>query len=93
MATLELTQVYLDPQQKQALAAKARAEGVKVSELIRDAVDTYLAGITGEELELLDSATRRAADDLAAMARRLDETNGKLDAAFAEIERLRKEAA
>jgi hypothetical protein len=93
MATLQLTQVYLEPAQKKALGQKAKARGVKVSEVIRDAVDTYLAGVTSEELLLLDRATARAAEDFAAMGKQLDETNEKLDKTFAKIAVLRNRAA
>lgn len=55
MATLQLTQVYLDPKQKAALSKKAKAAKVGVSEVIRDAIDAYLAGITVDELRLLES--------------------------------------
>lgn len=93
MATLQLTQVYLEPDQKKALSAKAKTQGVKLSEVIRDAVDTYLAGVTSEELKLLDAATRKAAEDFDAMSKQLDTTNAKLDRALAEIARLRRKAA
>ena len=91
MATRQLTQVYLEPAQKKALQARARAKGTKVSEEIRSAVNAYLAGITPEELELLDSASREAAKELQAMTEALDKTNRKLDAVFAELERIHAE--
>lgn len=93
MATLQLTQVYLEPTQKKAISAKAKSLGVKPSELIREAVDTYLAGMTAEELVLLDHASRQAADEFAAMSKQLDATNARLDRAFKEIEALRRKAA
>lgn len=93
MATLQLTQVYLEPGQKAALSKKAKTARVGVSEVIREAVDTYLAGITADELRLLDSATRQAAVELDAMARQLHETNNKLDRAFRTIEAMRRERA
>lgn len=93
MASLQLTQVYLEPGQKKALGVKAKSMGVKLSVLIREAVDTYLAGVTSEELMLLDRATKQAADDFTAMCAQLDNTNAHLDKAFQEIERLRKRAA
>ena len=60
MAVLQLTQVYLEPRQKAALQKRAKAKGTKVAEEIRKAIDAYLAGVTAEELELLDAATRAA---------------------------------
>lgn len=67
--------------------------GVKPSELIREAVDTYLAGVTSDDLMLLDRATKKAADDFTAMCAQLDKTNANLDKAFQEIELLRKRVA
>lgn len=91
MTTRQLTQVYLEPAQKKALQVRAKAKGTKVSEEIRSAVDAYLAGVTPEELELLDKASREAEKELGAMVRTLDATNRKLDAVFAELGRIRGE--
>jgi guanylate kinase len=92
MATLRLTQVYLEPRQKAALQRRARAKGTKVAEEIRKAVDAYLAGVTAEELELLDAATRAAKLDLDRMAADLERVNRRVDAALAEMDRVRAES-
>lgn len=92
MATLVLTQVYLEPRQKAALQKKAKARGTKVAEEVRNAVDAYLAGISAEELELLDAATLEAQKHLDAMASELDRVNGRLDATLAELDRLRAQS-
>lgn len=86
MATLQLTQIYLEREQKRALQARAKAHGTKVAEEVRRAVDAYLAGVTPEELGALDAGTRRAAKHLAEMAAELDRVNARLDAAFANLE-------
>jgi hypothetical protein len=84
-----LTQVYLEAAQRKALAAKARQTGRKASDLVREAVDALLAGISVEELRQLDEASRRAEADLRHMVRALD-TNARRHKAFmAEIARLR----
>ena len=88
MSSRLLTQVYLDPDQKKALQKRAKAKGTKLSEEIRTAVNTYLAGVTPEELELLDVASREAEKELKAMAQTLDTANIRLDAVFKELERL-----
>ena len=94
MANLRLTQVYLEPNQKTALSKKAKAAKVGVSEVIRDAIDAYLTGITVDELRLLDSGTKQAAAELNAMVLQLKATNSKLDHAFRTIEAMQaKEAA
>lgn len=93
MATLQLTQVYLEPTQKTALSKKAKAAKVGVSEVIRDAVDAYLSGITVDELRLLDSGTKQAEAELGAMVLQLKATNAKLDHAFRTIEALKTKAA
>jgi hypothetical protein len=89
MANRQLTQVYLDAEQKAALQKKAKEKGTRVAEEIRHAVDAYLAGVTREELELLDVASRAAAKELEAMSKALDATNKKLDSVFEELERIR----
>ena len=92
MATLQLTQVYLEPRQKAALQRRAKAKGTKVAEEIRKAVDAYLAGVTAEELELLDAATRAAKVDLDQMAADLERMNRRVDATLAEMDRVRAES-
>jgi hypothetical protein len=87
---MELTQVYLEPSQKKALQARAKSRGTKLAEEVRQAVDAYLAGVTPDELALLDYATREAEKHLDAMARKLDATNRKLDSVFAQMQRLRR---
>jgi len=90
MAKMELTQIYLAQDQKKALRAKAKANGTKVAEEVRRAVDAYLAGISAEDLQLLDAGTRKAERNLVEMAADLDRLNAALDAAFVELNRSRK---
>lgn len=92
MATLQLTQVYLAPKQKKALQRRARANGTKLAEEVRNAVDAYLAGVTAEELELLDAATREAGRHLDEMAAELEKVNRRVDSALAEMKRIRAES-
>ena len=87
MPTLQLTQIYLERDQKKALQAIAKANGTKVAEEVRRAVDAYLAGISPEDLCLLDEGTRKAQRHLAEMATELDRVNAKLDSAFAQLDR------
>jgi predicted DNA-binding protein len=87
MSTLQLTQIYLEREQKKRLQARAKANGTKVAEEVRRAIDAYLAGVSSEELKLLDIGTRRAEKHLAEMAGELDRVNAKLDAAFAQLDR------
>jgi len=90
MAKMELTQIYLAQDQKKALRAKAKANGTKVAEEVRRAVDAYLAGISAEDLQLLDAGTRKAERNLAEMAADLDRLNAALDAAFVELNHSRR---
>jgi hypothetical protein len=85
MATMELTQVYLEREQKKGLQARAKAHGTKFAEEVRRAVDAYLAGISPEDLRLLDEGTRKAERHLNEMADELDRINARLDAAFAQL--------
>jgi hypothetical protein len=78
MPTLQLTQVYLEREQKKGLQARAKANGTKVAEEVRRAVDAYLAGISPEDLHLLDEGTRKAQRHLSEMATDLDRVNAKL---------------
>jgi hypothetical protein len=87
MSTLQLTQVYLEREQKKRLQARAKANGTKVAEEVRRAIDAYLSGVSPDELKLLDIGTRRAEKHLAEMAVELDRVNAKLDAAFAQLDR------
>ena len=57
-----LTQVYLETAQKKALSAHAKRSGRKVAEVIRDAVDAALLGVTTDELTRLDEASRKASE-------------------------------
>lgn len=85
MAAMELTQVYLEREQKRRLRAKAKANGTKVAEEVRRAIDAYLAGVSPEELTLLDEGSRRAARHLDEMSRDLERINARLDEAFARL--------
>lgn len=89
MAARSLTQVYLDPEQRKALKARATAEGTKMSEEIRRAIDAYLAGVTKEELEMLDQASKVAAKHLVEMQQDLIATNTRLELLFAERDKIR----
>ena len=93
MATLSITQVYLDPTQKKALQLRAKQKGTAMSEEIRNAITAYLEGVSVEELRLLDEASKRAAKDFEAMRETLKATNARLDKVFANIERMRAGAA
>lgn len=89
---MELTQVYLEPEQKKGLRAKARAHGTKLAEEVRRAVDAYLAGVSPEELKLLDEGSRKAARHLNEMCQELDRINARLDEAFAQLVSTRTKA-
>ena len=89
---MQLTQVYLEREQKKGLQAKAKANGTKVAEEVRRAVDAYLAGISPDDLRLLDEGTRRAETHLKEMAAELDRVNTTLDAAFAQLSRRQRKS-
>ncbi len=87
MATMELTQIYLERDQKKRLQAKAKANGTKVAEEVRRAVDAYLSGISAEDLRLLDEGSRKAGRQLNEMVADLDRINARLDESFAQLSR------
>jgi len=86
---MQSTMVYLTSRQKSGLEARARSNGTKVAAEIRNAIDAYLVGITPQELDLLDAATRRAEDDIRAMIATIDATNARIARRHAEMRRLR----
>jgi hypothetical protein len=85
-----LTQTYLEPQQKKALTAQARQSGRKVSELMREAVDAAIAGVTTDDLRVLDEGTRRVQNELKAMLTELQTNAAEHTAFMRQIAKLRK---
>ena len=92
MTSMVLTQVYLEPQQKKALAAQAKRSGRKVSELMREAGDAASAGGTTEDLRVRDEGTRRAQGELKAMSADLKANADEHAAFMRQIARLHKAA-
>ena len=84
--------VYLTPAQKTGLARRAKQRNTKVAAEIRAAIDAYLAGVTPQELELLDAATLRARDEIEAMVKTAEEIVAGHARFVKEMERARKEA-
>lgn len=93
MSSMVLTQVYLEPAQKKALTSQAKRSGRKVSELMRDAVDAAIAGVTLEEIQTLDMGTQRAQTEISAMLGQLKENSGEHTAFMREMSKLQKAAA
>ena len=93
MSSMVLTQVYLEPAQKQALTNQAQKSGRKVSEIMRDAVDAAIAGVTLEDIQILDRGTQRAQSDIHAMLADLKANSTEHAAFMQEIAKLQKAAA
>lgn len=83
-----LTQIYLDPLQKDELQRRAKERGTTLSEEIRQAVDMYLAGVTQEGIELLDEFSLLAEKEFSAMIATLDASNKHIDEILLEREKL-----
>lgn len=93
MSSMVLTQVYLEPLQKKALAGQSKKTGRSVSEIMRDAVDAALAGVTTDDLKTLDQGTLKAQSDIQFMLSEL-KTNAQEHQSFMrEIAALQKAAA
>lgn len=92
MAVLALTNVYLDAEQKKALTKRAKLKGTNLSVEVRNAVDSYLAGVTVDELQMLDAATRQAGEHIDEMNAILDAGLKRSEAFFKEIAALKGEA-
>ncbi len=90
--SMVLTQVYLESAQKKALAAHAKRHGRKVAEVMRDAVDAALLGVTTDELKLLDEASRKAGEHIDAIRADLASNTKEHKSFMREIEKLRKAA-
>lgn len=88
-----LTQVYLDAPQKKALSAQAKRAGRSVSDLMREAVDAAILGVTAEDIKMLDAGTIKAKADIDAMLLDLKQNAKEHKDFMREIARLRKAAA
>jgi ribosomal protein S20 len=93
MKAMQSTMVYLTQEQKDGLAKRARQRNTKVAAEIRSAVDAYLAGVSPQELEMLDAATRRARQEIDAMVKTADAILADHAAFLRDMRRLRKEAS
>jgi len=88
-----LTQVYLDAPQKKALAAQAKSAGRSVSDLMREAVDAAILGVTADDIKMLDAGTIKAKADIDAMLADLKQNSQEHEAFMREIQRLRQASA
>jgi hypothetical protein len=93
MSSMVLTQVYLEPAQKLALSSQAKKSGRKVSEIMRDAVDAAIAGVTLDDIQMLDMGTQRAQADIGEMLEQLKGNSKEHVAFMREIAKLQKAAA
>ncbi len=93
MSSMVLTQVYLEPAQKQALTLQAQKSGRKVSEIMRDAVDAAIAGVTLDDIQLLDMGTQRAHSDISVMRSQLQDNTAEHTAFMREMAKLQKATA
>jgi hypothetical protein len=93
MKAMQSTMVYLTQEQKSGLARRAQQRKTKVAAEIRSAVDAYLAGVSPQDLELLDAATRRAKEEIDAMLKTADAILASHAAFLREMRKLRREAS
>lgn len=93
MSSMVLTQVYLEPLQKKALSGQAKKTGRSVSEIMRDAVDAAIAGVTTEDLKTLDQGTQKAQADLQAMLGELKANSDEHVGFMREMARMQGDAA
>jgi hypothetical protein len=92
LRAMQSTMVYLTQEQRAGLARRAKQRRTKVAAEIRAAIDAYLAGVTPQELELLDAATRRAEADIDEMLRTAEDIVASHARFVRQMERLRREA-
>lgn len=91
MKAMQSTMVYLTSEQKTGLAKRAQQRKTKVAAEIRSAVDAYLAGVTPQDLEMFDAATRRAKDEIDATLKVADQILASHAVFLREMRKLRKE--
>ena len=90
--SMVLTQIYLETTQKKALAAHAKRNGRKVAEIIRDAIDAALLGVTADDLKLLDEASRKASTFITEIREDLASNSKDHKAFMREMAKLQKAA-
>ena len=90
MKAMQSTMVYLTAEQRTGLAKRAQQRKTKVAAEIRSAVDAYLAGVTPQELELLDAATRHAKGEIDAMVKKVDEMLSSHQVFLRDMRKVRK---
>jgi hypothetical protein len=93
LRAMQSTMVYLTQEQKSGLARRAKQRRTKVAAEIRAAIDAYLAGVTPQELELLDAASRKAQADINEMVHAAEEIVASHARFVRQMERLRREAS
>src|SRR3989442_856238 len=73
MYIMRRTQIYLEESQHERLSRRARAAGTTKSDVVREAVDAYLAGGEDQETQLLDlrAAVRAAVGSARPRSRRV----------------------
>lgn len=89
---LTLTNLYLEDSQRAFLARRAKAAKTNLSIEARRAIDAFKNGISIEELDLFDAATKQAANDIAAMNEILDKGLARSESFFEEIAQLKGKA-
>ena len=87
---MESMMIHLEKRQKDALRKRASGKGSTMAAEIRQAINLYLRGVSGTDLELLDLLSRQAEQDLTAMEASLTRALCKVDRSLAELEQLRR---
>jgi len=91
LPAMQSTMVYLTREQKTGLVRSAKQRRTKLAAEIRAAIDAYLAGVTPQDLEILNAATRKARQEIDAMVRTADEIVASHTRFAREMARLRRE--
>jgi hypothetical protein len=91
--SLVLTNIYLERAQRRALQARAKRNRTSLSVEARKAIEAYNAGLSVEELRMLDDATRKARRDIDEMIAVLDAGAARSKRFFAAIEKIRRASA
>ncbi len=90
--SLILTNIYLEPAQRKALQARAKRNRTSLSVEARKAIEAYNAGISVDELRLLDEATRKVSQEFDEMIAVLDAGAARSKRFFSAIEKIKRES-
>lgn len=87
--SMVLSQIYLEPGFKRSVTKHAKDSKRTSSDLAREGLELVLKGVSKDELNLLDAATRQMQKEIKKTSKVLDQSAKDHKAFIAEIARIR----